>query len=55
MAALNSVNGGHTTAAYGQLGAFVNQVQAQSDKGLTTSQATQLRKAAQLIQTGLAC
>lgn len=55
MAALSAVNAGNMPAACGSLTAFINQVDAQSGKGLTPSQATQLRMAAQQIQAVLAC
>jgi len=54
-AALNAVNAGNTSAACGQIGAFINQVNAQSGNRLTMDQAMQLRKTAQLIQAALAC
>jgi hypothetical protein len=43
------------TAACGVIGAFLNQVKAQSGKGLTSAQATQLLTDAQRINAVLAC
>ncbi len=54
-AALASVKAGKASAACGQLDGFSNAVQAQSGKGLTTTQATQLINEATVITTRLGC
>jgi hypothetical protein len=53
-AALASVNRGNTESARGQLGAFINEVSAQSDKKIPAQQAAALIAAAQLIIGNLA-
>lgn len=54
-AALNSVNAGQISTACAQLSQFLSLVQAQSGKGLTTSQAAQLTTAATRIKAVLGC
>jgi len=54
-AALSQLDRGNTTAACNQMGAFINQVQAQASKQLTTAQATQLIQAATEIRMALDC
>jgi hypothetical protein len=54
-AALKAVNAGKIADACESLTAFINEMNAQPGKGLTTGQATQLRKAAQQIQAVLGC
>jgi hypothetical protein len=46
---------GDLTSACGNLGAFINQVQAQSGKKITVSQANELIAAAQQIKAVLGC
>ena len=53
--AQQSLEAGNFSAACGQIGAFVNQVEAQSGKKLTTDQAARLIAAAQSIRTMLGC
>jgi hypothetical protein len=53
--ALTNLNGGSITAACNQLGAFVNQVRAQTGKQLAPGQATTLIAQATRIMGGLAC
>lgn len=52
---LNSISSGNTGAACNQLGAFINQVQAQSGKKLTTAEATALIGFAASAKTALGC
>jgi hypothetical protein len=54
-AALKAVQAGDTTTACSDLSDFIGQVQAQSGKGLTTAQATQLVNEATVIKTRLGC
>ena len=53
--ALTSVNAGNITDACNQLGAFINEVRAQSGKALTVAQANQLIAAANQIKAVLGC
>jgi hypothetical protein len=53
--ALNAANAGNTATACNKLGSFINEVQAQSGKALTTAQATQLINAALQIKTVMGC
>jgi len=53
--AQSSLAAGNTTAACNQLGAYINEAQAQSGKSLTADQASQLVAATRLIQTSLKC
>ena len=48
-AAIGYLNSGVNTAAKDSLNAFINEVNAQAGKNLTTDQANQLTKAAQII------
>jgi len=52
-AAITSAEAGNTTAASGQLAAFINKVNAQSGKKLTTEQADALTGAAQAIMDNI--
>lgn len=52
---LKSVSGGNTSAACGQLSAFINQAQAQSGKALTADQASQLIQSANDAKGALGC
>jgi len=54
-AAQSSLGAGNQTAACNQLGAFVNEVNAQSGKQLTADQADQLIGSAQEIRNALSC
>ena len=54
-AALKAVRAGDTATACSDLSDFIGQVQAQSGKGLTTAQATQLVNEATVIRTRLGC
>jgi len=54
-AALKAVQAGDTATACSDLSDFIGQVQAQSGKGLTTAQATQLVNEATVIKTRLGC
>jgi hypothetical protein len=54
-AALKAVQAGDTATACSDLSDFIGQVQAQSGKGLTTAQATQLVNEATVIRTRLGC
>ena len=54
-AALKAVKAGDTATACSDLSDFIGQVQAQSGKGLTTAQATQLVNEATVIRTRLGC
>ena len=53
--ALKSLASGNTGAACGQLGAFINQAQAQAGKKLTVSQAAALIAAANSAKAALGC
>jgi len=53
--ALNNLTAGQAGAACNQIAAFINQVQAQSGKKLTTPQAVQLIAAANRIRAALGC
>ena len=53
--ALNALQAGKTAAACGILGAFINEVNAQTGKSLTPEQATELSAAAARIRTALGC
>jgi len=55
LSALNAAQSGNVSNVCGQLGAFINQVAAQSGKALTTAQAAQLTADAQRIQTVVGC
>jgi hypothetical protein len=55
IAALNAAQGGNATNACGQLGAFINETQAQSGKKLTVAQANILIAAAQQIRAVIGC
>jgi FIMAH domain len=46
---------GHTTPACNKLGAFDNEVEAQTDKGITAAQANVLRGHSDAIKTVLEC
>jgi hypothetical protein len=52
---LNSLNNGNNGAACNQLGAFINQVQAQAGKKLTQAEAAQLIQIANAAKTALGC
>jgi len=54
-AALKDINGGQTATACSDLSNFIGQVQAQTGKGISTSQANQLIAAAQQVQAVLGC
>ena len=54
-AALKAVQKGDIATACSALSDFIGQVQAQSGKGLTTAQATQLLNEAAVIKTRLGC
>jgi hypothetical protein len=54
-AAQAAVGAGHTTAACGQLTAFINEVTAQAGKGLSTSQASELLDEARRLELVLDC
>jgi len=51
----SKLSGGQTNAACGQLGAFINEVTAQSGHGLTVAQANQLIAAANQIRALVGC
>lgn len=53
--AQKSLAAGNTSAACGQIGAFINQIEGQSGKHLTTAQASQLVAAAGAIRATLGC
>jgi len=53
--ALNDLNAGDTAGACDSLQAFLNQVKAQTGKGLTSAQAQELTDAASAIRTQLGC
>jgi probable HAF family extracellular repeat protein len=53
--AIADANAGDFGAACSQLNAFINQVNAQSDKALTTAQADQLIVATNLIKSEIGC
>jgi Tol biopolymer transport system component len=53
--ALASVDAGNPSAACGQIGAFINSVEAEADKNLTADQASQLLAGANRIQAALGC
>ncbi len=54
-AALKAINNGQTATACSDLSDFIGQVQAQTGKGITSSQATQLIAAANQVQAVLGC
>jgi hypothetical protein len=54
-AVLASIGAGDTATACGTLGAFINQVQAQSGKKIPAAQAAALIGAAQQVRTSLGC
>src|SRR5205823_8048891 len=54
-AALKAINNGQTATACSDLSDFIGQVQAQTGKGITSSQATQLIAAAKQVQAVLGC
>ena len=53
--ALRSLDRGNTSATCNQLGAFINQVQAQSGRQLTTAEATALIESATAARGALGC
>jgi FIMAH domain/Thrombospondin type 3 repeat len=53
--AARDLSNGQTTSACGKLGAFVDEVQAQSDKKIPAAGAADLIAAAQAVRTGLGC
>ena len=55
LAALSAARGGNASNVCGQMGAFINETQAQSGKKLTVAQADQLIAAAQQIRAVLGC
>jgi hypothetical protein len=54
-AALKAINNGQTATACSDLSDFIGQVQAQTGKGITSSQATQLIAAAKQVQAVIGC
>ena len=54
-AALKAIKSGQTATACSDLSDFIGQVQAQTGKGITSSQATQLMAAARQVQAVLGC
>jgi hypothetical protein len=54
-AALAAAQSGNSSSACGMLGAFINEVQAQSGHAITTEQAAQLINLANQVRAGLGC
>ena len=54
-AALAAAQSANSSSACGMLSAFINEVQAQSGKAITTQEATQLINLANQVRAGLAC